>query len=65
MNEQKSLFLEIAEANHRHLQHRGVQQDMAPLQRGRLRRFLRWLTPNGGTLLLVAVLALTQRVWAR
>jgi hypothetical protein len=42
-----------------------VQQDVAPLQRGRLRRFLLWLTPNGGTLLLMAVLALTQRVWAR
>jgi hypothetical protein len=29
-----------------------------------LRRFLRWLTPNGGTLLLTAILILTQQVWA-
>ena len=33
-------------------------------QRSRIRRILRWLTPNGGTLLLVAALVLTQRVWA-
>ncbi len=31
----------------------------------RLRRFLRWLTPNGGTLLLIAVLLLTAQVWAK
>ncbi len=32
---------------------------------GRFRRALRWLTPNGGTLLLLAALLLTQNVWAR
>jgi hypothetical protein len=30
-----------------------------------LYRLLRWLTPNGGTLLLIAALILTQNVWAR
>jgi hypothetical protein len=30
-----------------------------------LSRLLRWLIPNGGTLLIVAVLILTQSVWAR
>jgi hypothetical protein len=30
----------------------------------RLRQVLRWLTPNGGTLLLVLVLVLAQRAWA-
>ena len=30
-----------------------------------LRRFARWMLPNGGTLLLVLALILTQRVWAR
>jgi hypothetical protein len=30
-----------------------------------LGRALRWLTPNGGTLLVVIVLLLTQNVWAR
>jgi hypothetical protein len=34
-------------------------------QSGRLHRFLRWLTPNGGTLLLVVALLVTARVWAR
>jgi len=31
----------------------------------RLRDFLRWMVPNGGTILLVLVLILTQQVWAR
>lgn len=30
-----------------------------------LRRFLGWLLPNGGTLLVALILVLTQRVWAR
>lgn len=30
-----------------------------------LGRVLRWLTPKGGTLLLIAALILTQNVWAR
>ncbi len=39
---------------------RGIQS-----QPSRLRRFLRWLTPNGGTLLLVAALIVTTQVWAK
>jgi hypothetical protein len=39
-----------------------VSQDAQP---GRARRILRWLLPNGGTLLLVAVLVLTANVWAK
>lgn len=31
----------------------------------RLSRFLRWLTPNGGTLLLVLTLVVTANVWAK
>jgi len=30
-----------------------------------LRRFIRWMVPNGGTLLLVLILFLGQRAWAR
>jgi hypothetical protein len=33
-------------------------------QPNRLSRFLRWLMPSGGTLLLVLILALTANVWA-
>lgn len=40
-------------------------EDARPRQLGRLGRILRWLTPNGGTLLLVAALILTRNVWAR
>ena len=41
-------------------------EEISPQPRsGQVRRFLRWLTPNGGTLLLVVLLILTQNVWAR
>jgi hypothetical protein len=40
-------------------------QQNSQQQPDRLRRLLRWLTPNGGTLLLIALLLLTQNVWAR
>jgi hypothetical protein len=52
MNEPKSLLTELGEALDRY-------------RAGRARRLLRWLTPNGGTLLLIAVLILTQNVWAK
>jgi len=68
MNEQKSLIYHLAEAYERHRTERRTttpEQDMQPRQPGRLRRFLCWLTPNGGTLLLVALLVATAQVWAR
>jgi hypothetical protein len=66
MNEQKGFVTRIGEMMDRYRadRERAQAQDTRP-QPGHLRRFLRWLTPNGGTLLLVAVLILTQRVWAR
>ena len=42
-----------------------MPEDESPHQPGRLGRLLRWLMPNGGTLLLIAILLLTQNVWAR
>ena len=33
--------------------------------RSTLARLLHWLTPNGGTLLLIALLIATQSIWAR
>ena len=45
-------------------QHR-AEQPTAPARPGRVRRLIRWLTPNGGTLLLIALLIATQGVWAR
>jgi len=64
MNEQKSFFVELAELIDRHHSRRRerVENTSEP---PRLRRLLRWLTPNGGTLLLIAILLLTQNVWAR
>jgi len=32
---------------------------------GRPRAFIRWMLPNGGTLLVILILILTQQVWAR
>jgi hypothetical protein len=63
MNESKNLLIVLGEwweqrQNRPHSDVRGASP-------GRLGRVLRWCLPNGGTLLLVAVLILTQGVWAR
>ena len=66
MEPQKSLLTEMSETIDRHRTLRREHQAGQPItQPGRLRRFARWLTPNGGTLLLVALLIVTQGVWAR
>ena len=36
-----------------------------PVQPSRASRLIRWLLPNGGTLILIALLIATQSVWAR
>ncbi len=63
MNERKNLLIVLGEwwEQRRALPH-SATPDTAP---DRFRRLLRWLTPNGGTLLLIAALILTQNVWAR
>jgi hypothetical protein len=66
MDERKSFLVDMAETIDRHLPRRNAPQgDRAPSQPGRLGRVLRWFIPNGGTLLLIAALILTQNVWAR
>jgi len=66
MEEHRSLLTYIAEAVERYRadRRRNPPQE-GPAYRSRLRGFLRWMVPNGGTLLLILVLILTQRVWAR
>ncbi len=66
MKEQKSLIYRLAEAYEQYRAERRAASagEAPPQQPGRVRAFLRWLTPNGGTLLLVALLILTQNVWA-
>ena len=64
MNEQKSLFLEVAEAIDRHLKQRN-EPARGLSKPGRVQRLVRWLLPNGGTLILIALLIATQSVWAR
>lgn len=63
MNAQEGFFTELAKLVKRHLRRGGgTSASMSPAY---LLRVLRWLTPNGGTLLLVTVLVLTQQVWAK
>ena len=66
MNANRSLLTQLSETfdEYRADQRRAQAQGIQP-QPGRIRRCLRWLTPNGGTLLLVAVLVLTTNVWAK
>ena len=40
-------------------------QPVSQVHSDRLHRVLAWLTPNGGTLLLIALLIATQSIWAR
>jgi hypothetical protein len=63
----KSLFFKVLETVEQHYAERRVDAlgDTRPRQPGRLGRILRWRTHNGGTLLLIAALILTQQVWAR
>ena len=63
---QKNLLTRFGEAID---QHRQEQQTQAlppaePTKRSRLGGILRWFLPNGGTLLLIAILIFTQNVWA-
>jgi hypothetical protein len=55
MNEQKSLIYNFAEAVERYRAERR-NRTYSHSNPSRLRRFLHWLTPNGGTPLLVAAL---------
>jgi hypothetical protein len=64
VNEQKSLIYRLAETYERYRADRRATQAEQPAQLSRPRRLLRWLTPNGGTLLLAAILVVTAQVWA-
>jgi hypothetical protein len=68
MNEQKSFIHYIVEAIDRYrIEQRARASEQGTQSRtpSRLRRFLRWLTPNGGSLLLVIALIATAQVWAK
>ena len=66
MNEQKSLLTYLSEAIDQYRRERLLHPAEQPAkQPGRLNRLARWLMPNGGTLLIVLALILTQGVWAR
>ena len=66
MEPQKSFLIEMSEVIDQHHAERREHQAEQPItQPGRVRRLIRWLTPNGGTLLLIALLIATQGVWAR
>jgi hypothetical protein len=63
MNEHKNLLIVLGEWWERR---RALPYSATPgAAPAGLRRLLHWLTPNGGTLLLIAALILTQSAWAR
>lgn len=66
MQTQRSLLSHILEAVDSYRAEREqVRHADDPARPSSLKRVLRWLTPNGGTILLIMALILTQRVWAR
>ncbi len=67
MKEQKNIITRFGEMIDQYLTDRRIGQQIktSPLQPSRLTRTLRWLTPNGGTLVLIALLIVTQSVWAK
>ena len=68
MDMQKGLLTKLGETIDRHRaeqRERQAEQPTTIKQPGRLSRLVRWLLPNGGTLLIVLALILTQGVWAR
>ncbi len=68
MNEHKGLLTLLGEALDEYQANRQrirVKENPSLHQKANLRRILSWFIPNGGTLLLIAVLLFTQNVWAR
>ena len=63
MKKQKSFITKFFELIAQHRNERW--EDHVPTQPSRMRRTLHWLTPNGGTILLVLILIFTQNVWAK
>ncbi len=62
----KNIFTYMAEAYDRYrADRRAASTDESDSKQSRLRRILRWLMPNGGTLLLVIALIATAQVRAR
>ena len=64
MDERKSFIMDLAETIDRHWPRRTEREGEPAARPGWLRWLSRHIVPNIGTLLLVAVLILTQQVWA-
>ena len=64
MDERKHFLVDLAETVVRHLPQHAERDDESTPKRSWMRWLGRQLVPNIGTLLLVAVLILTQQVWA-
>ncbi len=64
MDEHRSFIIELAALIDRYWR-KSESSSGAYSQPGRLRRLIGWLTPNGGTLILIALLIATQSIWAR
>ena len=67
MSDKKNLLHYLAEAYDRYTSDRQTSSEPPTpgVRAGRAGRLARWLLPNGGTLILIALLIATQSVWAR
>lgn len=63
MEAHKSFLLELMELLERH--HARRVKAPAVWQTSRISTLARWFLPNGGTLILIALLIATQSIWAR
>lgn len=65
METQKGFLTELAELVDRHRARRQTPRQEREGARSRWNAIARWLLPNGGTIILVALLLLTQSVWGQ
>lgn len=65
MNKNLLSYLLDADENSRTDQQASRASESAPHMPSRLQRLLRWLMPNGGTIVIVLILIFTQSAWAR
>lgn len=65
METQKGFITELAELVDRHRARRSASASASEVSRSRWKATAHWLLPNGGTIILITLLILTQSVWAQ
>lgn len=65
METQKGFITELVELVDRHRARRSASASASEVSRSRLKATAHWFLPNGGTIILITLLILTQSVWAQ